>query len=276
MYTIKYIYCALIGQQIPPWVHTLHTSAFRELTYFERKLSSKLYAKKIITPIAVSEKVAKSFLEEYSFPKVSTIHNGIPLCKINRGDKRAYRNKLHLDHKSLILISVARLASPKDPHLLVRAYSNFSKKYPQSKLILLGDGEYKTNLTNNINNMGLSNNIVLLGVKSNVQEYLYASDIFVHASNMEGLPISLLEAMATGLPVVASRVGGIPEVVTEPENGYLVPPANIHALSSALEKCAKQVLLHKDYSQNRKKIATSFSLERTVNKYLELYEHVIQ
>jgi glycosyltransferase involved in cell wall biosynthesis len=148
------------------------------------------------------------------------------------------------------------------------------KKNIDIKLLILGEGEDECKLKKQITDLNLKNNVFLLGKKENIFDYLNVSNVFVLSSLWEGLPLSLLEAMACGLPVVATNVGGIPEVVKDGLSGFLVEPKNPTILAKKIE-----YLLNLDIesrkkmgAEGRKIVESKFSLEKMVNNYENLYQ----
>jgi glycosyltransferase involved in cell wall biosynthesis len=140
------------------------------------------------------------------------------------------------------VVSVGRLKEPKDFVGLVRALSIADAPY---RAAIVGEGPDRPTVEEAIHRYASSEHIALLGERSDVAEQLAQSDVFVLASRSEGMPLSVLEAMAAGLPVVASSVGGVPELVVAGETGLLVPPGDIDALADALRAILTNVGLRR-------------------------------
>ena len=131
------------------------------------------------------------------------------------------------------VVAVGRLQRPKDPLTLVRAFGRLRASF---SAVIVGEGPDRPRLETEIRRLGLERAVVLAGDTRDVADMLARADIFVLSSTSEGLPLSILEAMVAGLPVVASSVGGVPEAVEEGETGLLVPPRDPVRLAAALER----------------------------------------
>ena len=187
--------------------------------------------------VAVSEttaEVARSG-KEVALDRLSVIANGIDTTRYGR-DERAraeVRVELGIDASARVVGTVGRVAPEKDHALLVRALAPHLA--PHTRLVVAGDGPLFAALRADVDALGERARWVhLVGVRSDVPRLLAALDVFALSSTTEGLPVVLLEAMASGLPVVATAVGGIPTVVTEGETGFLTGPGDAGALGSAI------------------------------------------
>jgi glycosyltransferase involved in cell wall biosynthesis len=142
--------------------------------------------------------------------------------------------RARLDGDPPRIVTVGRLAAPKDPLTLVRALPALAPR-PYS-LAFIGDGREQPHVEQQIDALGVRDRVEMLGERHDVADLLAAADVFVLASRSEGAPLSILEAMAAGLPVVASDVGGVAELVADGETGLLVPPGDPAALAAALAR----------------------------------------
>ena len=140
----------------------------------------------------------------------------------------------HLKEDAVVFGCVARLSAEKAHKDLLVAYSILRKSYPNSHLLLVGDGPLRTNLEAQARQLGIAANLHFAGQRSNVRDYLNLFDVFVLASTRESLPRAAREAMACGLPVIATRVGASREVVRDGYNGFLVPPGNADQFARAM------------------------------------------
>ncbi len=155
--------------------------------------------------------------------------------------------------------------------VLIEAMRLLEQKHPALQLLLLGRGEDEARLREAAN--GLSN-VHFEGFVSNLGDYLQAMDLFAFPSRYEGLGSVLLDAMHAGLPVVASDVGGIPEIVSDGRNGLLVPPGNAHALAEAIERVYLDAALRETFAAAARERAHEYSPAVMADKYLELYRHL--
>lgn len=231
----------------------------------------------------VSQKAAETMIisKILSTNKLLVIYNGIDLNKFIFQDKKTreeIREELNLKKDDKVLISVARLFEAKGYPYLIEAIKILKKKYLDIKLLILGEGKEKNKLEEQIRDSNLEKNISLLGRKENVSDYLNASDIFVLASLWEALGCVILEAMACGLPVIATNVGGIPEIIEDNVSGFLVSSKNPEALAQKIDYLLgldEQKRLELG-NRGRKIIEEKFSLDRMVESYENLYYELLK
>jgi glycosyltransferase involved in cell wall biosynthesis len=168
------------------------------------------------------------------------------------------------------LVAVGRLKAPKDFLTLVRAVAELPAR--ACELVVVGDGPDREELEAEIRDLGLDGDVRLLGERSDVAELLAGADAFVLSSVSEGMPISVLEAMAAGLPVVATQVGGVPELVADGETGFLVPPGEPQALADALRRLlADQDLRQRLGDAGLERVRRSFDLGEFRRAHVALY-----
>ena len=168
------------------------------------------------------------------------------------------------------IVSVGRLQAPKDPLALIRALATISDR--RWSAIVVGDGPQRPDVESQLHRLGLDQVVDLAGTRDDVGEILAASQIFVLSSRSEGLPISILEAMAAGLPVVASRVGGVAELVVEGETGLLVPPGRPDELAAAIERLLDDAGLRERLgAAGRRRVETDFGIDSFQAAHRALY-----
>jgi glycosyltransferase involved in cell wall biosynthesis len=169
-----------------------------------------------------------------------------------------------------LIVSVGRLKAPKDFPTLVRA---LGKLTPGSfDALIVGDGPDRGRLEEQIDELGLSDSVHLAGERLDVPELLAAADVFVLSSRSEGMPVSVLEAMAAGLPIVASRVGGVPEQIADGETGLLVEPRDADELAAALTRLTQDADLRiRLGAAARTRAEQAFDLEPFRRAHVELY-----
>lgn len=200
---------------------------------------------------------------------VEVIHNGIDLSCFTPSCAKTDRPK---DHEELIIGTVGRLSEPKDHGNLLKAFSSVVKKVPNVRLMLVGEGELRRNVEDMIQQLGLEEKVCMLGARGDIPELLLSMDIFALSSKREGFPISLLEAMACGRPVIATDVGGVREIVSSGEDGMVVPPEDHESLSKGLLELVEDEDLRERMGKNAaKKALSSFSEQAMMEKYLCLY-----
>jgi glycosyltransferase involved in cell wall biosynthesis len=168
------------------------------------------------------------------------------------------------------IICVARLAFPKDFATLIGALATIAADY---YAILVGEGPARREISTAVEMQGLEAKVEFLGARGDVRELLATSDVFVLSSRAEGQPVSILEAMAAGLPVVATDVGGVAETVVHGQTGLLVPAGNVTALGSALRQLVENEQLRRRLGEaGRERVRELFDVPRFCTAHLELYQ----
>jgi glycosyltransferase involved in cell wall biosynthesis len=220
---------------------------------------------------AVSRSVAESYRKMYGFaPEV--IPNGIDIDGFRKAEARNEWRRAHgFTEDDVLIASVARLEPQKNPEGLVRA---FARSSPGSHLLMAGDGQLGNSVRHLAEELGIGPRVHLLGLRADVPELLAASDIFALASHWEGSPLTVLEAMAARLPVVATAVGGIPEQIEDGVTGILVKPEREQELSEALTGLIRRPELRRKMGEAGGTRVALFSLDTMVQAYSELLEGV--
>lgn len=172
------------------------------------------------------------------------------------------------------LVSVGRLATPKDFSTLITALGLLPRG--EARLVVLGDGPLRPALEREIDECGLREHVDLVGEVRDVTPHLRSADVFVLASRSEGMPMSVLEAMAAGLPVVASDVGGVHEVVDDGTTGFLVPPGDAPVLAERLGRLVRDGALRAAAgAAARRRVEEGFALPGWRARHVELYESLL-
>jgi len=167
--------------------------------------------------------------------KVRLIHNGIDLSVFRqRHDRVVVRRSLGIAPEAVVVGTVGRLTEVKNQELLIRAFAQVKGQIPEAHLILVGDGPLAGELRDLAASLGVDESVHFAGYQPNSAPYLQAFDVFALTSRSEGMPQSVLEASACGIPVVASRVGGLPELIEHGRTGVLFDPGDQPGLESAL------------------------------------------
>jgi len=192
-------------------------------------------------------------------------------------DRAATRRSLGLGEEDFLVCNVAALVDHKDQATLVQAAAIAVEKDPRLRFIVLGEGELRADLEALVSRLGLGGRFRLLGFKEDVEPYLAASDLFVLSSHLEGMCTSLLDAMLLGLPVVATRAGGIPDVVVDGETGLLVEVRRPDALAEAILEMVREPALRARLAKaGRRKVREHFTVERTVELTEAAYFRIIE
>ena len=220
--------------------------------------------------VAVSQAIA----EQVGTPYV--IYNGIDTDYFDPNlidpTERAGYAKLFDVKGSPIIGIAARLTKQKGHSVLLNAFSELLSDWPNAQLLIAGDGEELPTLELLSNKLNLTEHVQFLGPIRNVREFLSVLDVFAHPSIFEGLGIAVIEAMSMGLAIVATKVDGLAELITDGVEGSLVEPNNPIALSKAMKRILSDPALRKNMGQRaRKKAVEKFSVKTMIQKYEELY-----
>ncbi len=226
---------------------------------------------------AVSENVREVLISSgVDGSRVRTIHSGIPVEAVERIPDRKVWQEWGIDAAKRIVISVAALAPHKDHATLLKAAAKVVKDVPEAHFVLVGSGPLVERVRHDIEALGLEDHVTLTGFRNDVGALLGAAEVFVSASWLEGLGTSILDAMAVGLPVVATRVGGIPEMVRDGREGRLVAARNPDALADALQEILSSPEEIRRMSRAATLRASEFDISETVNKTEGLYSETLE
>lgn len=211
--------------------------------------------------------------------RVRTIVNGVDTWAYRRSDLDArvrVRRSLGLPTDAFVFGIVARLSSAKDHANLFRAFAALAATDPRVRLVVVGDGELHAELEGLVRDLHMSERIVMTGSREDIPALVGAFDAFVLSSYTEGLAMTLLEAMAAELPIVATRVGGNTEVVVDGETGLVVPPRDTARLADALRWMSNHAEEARTMgTRGRERAVSRFSIEAMVAAYEEAYDHAL-
>jgi len=187
------------------------------------------------------------------------------------------RNILRISPEEFVILSIMRLQEPKDPLTGIKAFMLFKQQKPNSKYILIGDGPLKKEISAFIETTGLLDSVIMPGFIKDVDLYLAAADVFILTTKKEGLPISIIEAMKYGLPIIANRVDGINEQIYEGKNGYFINIADYQDLCNKLisiynNKDLRTILGNESRKIYIEKFRYNSNLEKLYNLYMKVIE----
>lgn len=253
-------------------VHTEHDShslmkprtqrLFRVLAQFADRITT------------VSDSVTRFLRDQIGIPeaKLQTIPNGV-LVETFRDASHLAREPFGWNDRDVVIGCVARLEAEKGHHVLLTAFHRLQRQYPHVKLLIAGDGSLAPVLRAQARELGLDGRVQFLGARSDIPAVLACCDVFVLPSLKEGLPLSILEAMAGGKAVVASAVGSIAQIVSEGESGLLVPAGDARALEHALGSLVADEALRMNLGQRGQSIVSDrYHFHATVKAYRDVYE----
>jgi glycosyltransferase involved in cell wall biosynthesis len=257
-------------------VTTRHYAYHPKERNFMFRLEKKLARLSKMT-VAISRSV-KDYLvrvENYERGKVTIIYNAVDPQFFHMSTEESG----HASNDNYRIGSVGHLYSQKGHDVSIKSMVEIIKEFSKTKLLIIGDGPLRNRLNRLIQELKLSNNVILLGSKSpkEVKEILKEINVFILASNWEGFGIAAIEAMASGKPVVATNVEGLREVVKDGRTGFLVPPGQPKALAKKIILLLKNPSLCSQMgNEGRKRVETLFSLDGMINKLESLYLELIK
>lgn len=261
---LRYAVFASFGLKVKI-VHTVHNIAQKETGKVWQLVNRRHFHSKRVIPVALSEKIKDTVMQVYKLDgdAVPIVLNGIDLDKCIR--------KTDFSKKDVFtVINVARFSLQKNHIRLLEAFSAFSSRVPEARLVLVGDGELREEIESKIRQLSLDEKAVLAGLQSNVFPFLANADVFTLSSDYEGMPMTLIEAMGTALPIVSTNVGGISDML---ENGKeaLLTDTTPEALCDAYYAVYSDDALREKLAAGAYIRSKDFSSETMAREYLKIY-----
>ena len=263
---IKYAVLAAKLAGVKKCVHTVHSLADREAEGRVQKIINGFYFRRgWSVPVALTPEVRNSVAEFYGLPlsRVSVIYNGIDLS-------RCVPKTTYETGETVTILHVGRFDVPKNHPGLLEAFRLLLETHPECRLRLVGDGELRPDMEKLAQEKGIADFVEFCGMQSNVYPYLHDADIFTLPSIYEGNPMTIIEAMGTGLPIVASRVGGIPDMISDGESGLLVEPEP-QSICAGLTRLVGDAALRQRLGLAARKQSQTFSAEHMARDYISCY-----
>jgi L-malate glycosyltransferase len=229
--------------------------------------------------LSVSTRLAERMSRETGFPlsRIQIITNGVDCRRFTRVTSREARATLNLPAEAVVVGTIGRLVPVKDHASLLKAVRLLGERGLVPIVLIAGEGPLKDQLLGQAAALGLQSQLRLLGHRPDVESVLSAMDLFVLSSVSEGLPNTVLEAMAAGLPVVSTQVGGAEEVVEDGVTGLLVPSQSVDQLATAMAALLADPGRRASMgAAGRRRVTSMFSLSETVLRYHDLYRHLIE
>jgi len=269
--------------RVPVIVHTPHGHVF--WGYFGRLktgifiLLEKISALITDRLVVLTEQEKNDHLHFHIAPenKFSVVHSGINLDRFSNTsvDPAAMKKELEIPEGNFVVGTTGRLTHIKGHRYLIEAAGKIISSRPDTTFVFLGDGELLDELKNMASISGIEENIKFLGWRQDVAEVMSIFDVFVLPSLNEGMGRVLVEAMALGKPILASDIGGIPDLVADGENGYLVPVGDVEALTARIREFLDDPWKREEMGNAGKRYAANFSADAMVEKIDRLYRELL-
>ena len=242
------------------------------LPYSGTRFFLKLIVRNAAKVIALTEHMRRAVRKQYNRDAL-VIPNGVDVTKFAGLSREATRTELKIKESEQVVIFVGSLIPVKGMKYLVEAMNIIKQECLKARLLVVGDGEERQNLEELTNKLNLVECVTFVGrvVNERVPEYLVVSDLFVLPSLSEGFPLVVLEAMAAGLPIITTNVRGLPEIVKDGENGFVVEPQNPRQLVEKISLLLSNNELRQKISANNIIKAKQHSWEAVVEKLEEVY-----
>jgi len=257
-------------------LHTVHNLAEREIEPRARWIQRYALNHGVV-PVAVAKEVALSLERLYGIQRCRVISNGIPTDSYAcpQTPRREWRTKERFGTDDILFVCVARFAPQKNHSLLLKAFAQGPASDPKAHLVLVGEGVLREQLEEQAKSLGLAGQVHFLGLRTDIPDVLGAMDVFVLSSDWEGNPLSVMEAMASGLPIVSTAAGGVADLVESGKQGLIVPLGDVQGFSGAMIS-----LLRNQEARQRLGLAAarrarqSYDVSTRIREYEEVYDSV--
>jgi L-malate glycosyltransferase len=265
----------------PPVLFTEHGRHQPDYPRRKRSIANRLFLRRHDRVVGVGEAVRQALIQNEGIPadRVGVIYNGINLAPFAKGtpDRAALRREIGVGAQDLVIFQVARLDYLKDHATAIRALAHVVQRRKDAKLVLVGEGPELGSIQEVVRRFQLESNVRFLGLRTDVARLLSAADLFLLTSISEGIPLTVIEAMAAGIPVVATRVGGLAEVVADGQTGLLAAAGDDVGLAQHILHLAANPALAQQMGQCGKvRAQQAFSEDQMHGQYVQLYQEMLR
>ena len=269
-YLSRYAIPAAVMAGVKGRVHTLHSVATMEVGDRDKKFNSFFYRHVGMYPVAISPEIKKTAEEVYGLPSenIGMVCNGINIDKCTR--KTSYEQD-----GVFTFVHIGRFQEVKNHDSIIKAFSIVHSKYPDTRLCFYGQGVLLDNCKKYADELGLSGSIEFCGVTNDVYSVLTKADAFLLCSHYEGMPMTLIEAMASGLPIVATAVGGIVDMINDGESGLLCRD-DVDDIAEKMCILLSDHVLREKLGVAAAGRAKSFSSDSMADGYINIYNKVLK
>lgn len=263
LYVCEYVIPAAVIAGVKTRVHTVHNVAEKER--LPKKLQHFFYHHCHVVPVGLSPLVKESIERFYRLPgeRVPMVYNGIDVT-------RAVEKTTYETGDTFRFLHVGRFAPQKNHEGILKAFAKLHEKYPRTALTMIGSGELFDQVQEQIRQMGLADAVETPGQMNHMMQVYPRYDAFILPSVYEGMPITLIEAMATGMPIAASAVGGVPDMLCHAENGLLCS-AEPDSIADVMERLYLDEALREKLGRQAREASARFTAGYMADAYLDIY-----
>jgi glycosyltransferase involved in cell wall biosynthesis len=264
----------------PPVLFTEHGRWYPDYPRRKRILANRLFLEQRDRVVGVGQAVRQALIHNEGFPshRVEVIYNGVDMDFFRRGEPQpaAVRSELGIGTGELLILQVARLDPLKDHATAIRTLGHVVRQGVNAQLVLVGEGPERPRIHELVQQQQLEGRVRCLGLRTDIPRLLSAADLFLLTSVTEGIPLVLIEALAVGLPVVATRVGGVEEVIEDGKTGLLAPRGDDVALAEHALRLARHPTLRQQMTGlGPERARTLFSDCQMHDRYYRLYREML-
>jgi glycosyltransferase involved in cell wall biosynthesis len=265
----------------PPILFTEHGRWYPDYPRRKRMFANRLLIERRDRIVGVGQSVRQALIRNEGIPtgRVEVIYNGVDLSTFaeNLDDRTNARRAMGVGPEDFVILQVARLDALKDHPTAIRTMERVARSHPDARLVLVGEGPEEETIRTEVHRRGLDSRVIFLGLRSDVARLLPAADLFLLTSVSEGIPVTLIEAMGAARPVVATRVGGVGEVVDDGITGLLSPDGDDAGLSEQILRLAGDPAERERMGRSGLERARAMFTEEQMHEgYLRLYEEMLR
>lgn len=267
-YVMQYAIPAAIMARVKTRVHTVHNIAEKEVDSFRQKIAFFFYHFCHVTPVSISPLIRDSVIARYSLKlwQSPIVYNGTDLSK-------CFVRQNYKAHNPFRFIHIGRFSLQKNHGVIISAAERLKADRYKFVINLIGGAGNEKERMDEVTKKGLNDVINFSGLQSDIFPFLSESDCFILPSLYEGMPVTLVEAMGCGMPVIASAVGGVPDMIENEASGILIEP-NVDSLVNAMQRVMVDDGLRKSIGLNALTKSNDFSSTNMFNGYTKIYEQL--
>ena len=246
--------------------YTVHNLADKDARGIKRRILRFAFRHCHVQPVAISDLCRSTISEVYGIPEqmIPCIYVSIEINRFTRPEEYEFNSIFRF-------VATGRLTNQKNYPLMLRAFADIHRRFPDTELVIMGDGDLREILEKQCEELGISNSVLFTGNIPDVERYLWSAQAYLMSSDYEGLPQSVQEAMAAGLPIISTKAGGVVDVVENGKNGILVNCGDQTGLTVAMERLLLSPELCRQFSERSATLAQKYSIEACAAQYKELY-----